>query len=180
MRLFFALVPPRPIRERLHLAMGGLIGARWQSDAQLHATMRFIGDADRHQAEALCMALERMRLPAISARLDGYGWFARQRRVDQLWAGLSPRAPLAELHARLDRLCVMQGWPPEGRRFVPHVTLARFGRGAAPDEAAVAGFVADRAPLDSPAFAFDQLHLMHSDLTHAGSHYTTIGAFRFG
>ncbi len=106
MRLFLSLVPPGPVRALLRDRMQGLVAARWQSDAQLHATLRFIGETDRHGAEALLLALGAERFTRIEARLDGFGWFDRRDRVDQLWAGLAPRDSLAALHARLDRLCV--------------------------------------------------------------------------
>ena len=44
-RLFVALRPPRATREQLLDAMGGVPGARWQSDDQLHLTLRFIGES---------------------------------------------------------------------------------------------------------------------------------------
>ncbi|MFN3607306.1 MAG: 2'-5' RNA ligase family protein [Cypionkella sp.] len=56
MRLFLALVPPPSTRALLLQRMEGLVFARWQSEAQLHVTLRFIGEADRHEAEALMLA----------------------------------------------------------------------------------------------------------------------------
>ena len=47
-RLFVAIRPPRAVRQRLLAIMGGVRGARWQSDDQLHLTLRFIGEVDRH------------------------------------------------------------------------------------------------------------------------------------
>ena len=67
-------------------------------------------------APALLLALGAERFTRIEARLDGFGWFDRKGRVDQLWAGLAPREPLAALHARLDRLCVRAGFEPEARK----------------------------------------------------------------
>ena len=69
-RLFVALRPPRAMREQLLDAMGGVPGARWQSDDQLHLTLSFIGDVDRPLADdiAACLtAIDRPR-PAIALR----------------------------------------------------------------------------------------------------------------
>jgi len=49
-RLFVAIRPPAAIRAILLGAMGGISGARWQSEDQLHLTLRFIGEVDRHRA----------------------------------------------------------------------------------------------------------------------------------
>lgn len=178
LRLFLALVPPAPVRARLIDQMQGLASAHWQDDAQLHLTLRFIGETDRHGAEALLLALGAERFARIETRLDGFGWFDRKGRVDQLWAGLGPREPLAALHARLDRLCVRAGFEPESRKFVPHVTLARFARSTAPDPAAIAGWMAAQPVLSSKPFVLDELLLMQSHLSRAGSVYEPIASFR--
>ncbi|MAF62437.1 MAG: RNA 2',3'-cyclic phosphodiesterase [Blastomonas sp.] len=177
MRLFLALVPPIAIRALLLDRMQGLGAARWQGDAQLHATMRFIGETDRHGADALMMALAAERFARIEAGLSGFGWFDRKGRVDQLWAGLAPRDPLAALHARLDRLCVRAGFEPEARKYVPHVTIARFARSTAPDPAGGAAWMASQPPLPGDLFGFDELRLMQSHLGNDGSVYETIAAF---
>ena len=70
-RLFVALRPPREIREILLAAMHGIAGARWQSDEQLHLTLRFIGDVDRHKAEDVAAALGPLYAPAVTARVAG-------------------------------------------------------------------------------------------------------------
>lgn len=48
-RLFVALKPPPPMRNALLAAMGGIVHARWQTAEQLHLTLRFVGEVDRHQ-----------------------------------------------------------------------------------------------------------------------------------
>lgn len=174
MRLFLALVPPPAVRRALLDRMHGLAAARWQADAQLHVTLRFIGDVDRHGTEAIALALRQERFAKIEARLDGFGQFDRRGRVDQLWAGLAPRDPLAALHARLDRLCVAQGLEPEARRFVPHITLARFARSTAPSDAALAAWLGAQPPLPGDAFAFDRLMLMQSHMGRDGSVYEVL------
>ncbi|MBL0966635.1 MAG: RNA 2',3'-cyclic phosphodiesterase, partial [Blastomonas sp.] len=131
MRLFLSLVPPGPVRALLRDRMQGLVAARWQSDAQLHATLRFIGETDRHGAEALLLALGAERFTRIEARLDGFGWFDRRDRVDQLWAGLAPRDSLAAPHARLDGLCRRARFATAGREVVTRVPTHRGPRGTA-------------------------------------------------
>lgn len=174
MRLFLALVPPRAIRSTLLERMHGLAHARWQGDAQLHVTLRFIGDVDRHCAEALVLALRHERFARVDSRLDGFGHFERRGRVDQLWAGLAPRDPLAALHARLDRLCVSCGFEPEGRKFVPHITLARFARTTAPSAGELALWLGAQPLLPGEMFAFDRLVLMQSHMGRDGSVYEPV------
>ena len=49
-RLFVGLSLPPEIRSRLLLLQTGIRGARWQSDAQLHLTLKFIGEVDESAA----------------------------------------------------------------------------------------------------------------------------------
>ena len=47
-RLFVALEIPESVRERLGMLQGGVPGARWVDDDQLHLTLRFIGEVDEN------------------------------------------------------------------------------------------------------------------------------------
>ena len=66
-RLFVALEPPAAIRHQLLDLMGGIANARWQTEAQLHLTLRFIGEVDRHRAEDVAAALGRILHSATTA-----------------------------------------------------------------------------------------------------------------
>lgn len=174
MRLFLALIPPPAVRQSLLGTMHALPGARWQGDAQLHVTLRFIGDVDRHCAEALALALRHERFAKVEVRLDGFGFFDRRDRVDQLWAGLAPRDCLERLHARLDRLCVGIGLEPEGRKYVPHITLARFARSTAPSAEQLALWLGAQPLLPGDPVVFDTLVLMESRMGRDGSAYEPV------
>jgi 2'-5' RNA ligase len=131
-RLFVAIRPPRAMRAALLAAQGGVPGARWQDDEQLHLTLRFIGEVDRHRAEDIAAALGTIQAPRFQLALDGIGQFDRRNRPDSLWAGVKPHAPLKALHNKIDQALIRIGVAPEGRAYLPHITLARFSRGAAP------------------------------------------------
>ncbi len=83
--------------------MGGVPGARWQSDEQLHVTLRFVGEVDRHQAEDIAAALGHVRHPRSMLRTGPVGTFERQGRIDTLWVGIQPRDRIAPLHDKIDR-----------------------------------------------------------------------------
>lgn len=131
-RLFVALRPPATTRATLLAAMGGIPGARWQDDGQLHCTLRFIGEVDRHQAEDVAAALGVVRHPAMTLRLGSAGVFEHKGRVDTLWIGVKPREAIEPLHLKVDRALRKAGIPPDTRAFVPHITIARFARSNAP------------------------------------------------
>src|SRR4030095_12936259 len=59
-------------------------------------------------------------------------------------ASVEPIQPLIELQSELERLMQRLGLEPEGRKFTPHVTLARL-RNTSPRD--VADYLSSRGPL---------------------------------
>lgn len=178
-RLFVALRPPAAIRAKLSAAMGDVPHARWQDDEQLHLTLRFIGEVDRPQAEDLAAALGRVRVERFTVAIAGVGRFEKGGRTNAIWAGVAPREPLADLHARVDRALVQAGIEPDRRAYLPHITLARLSR-AAGVEPAIDRFLADRAALSSAPFAIDALLLYESRLGREGARYEAIARYPLG
>lgn len=172
-RLFVALRPPRPIRALLTGAMHGISGARWQDDDQLHLTLRFIGDVDRHQAEDVAAALGALHAPAITARIAGVSLFEHHGRLHMVWAGVSPADPIAALHRKVDQLLSRVGVAPETRSFLPHITLARLNRGSGP----VAPFMALHSDLASEPFVFGHATLYESEMGRGGSRYHPVARY---
>lgn len=172
-RLFVALRPPRPVRDLLRTAMHGLSAARWQDDDQLHLTLRFVGEVDRHRGEDIAAALGGLHAAAIIARIAGVGMFERKGWPDTVWAGVEPAAALAGLHRKVDQLLGRVGIDAETRAFVPHITLARLNRSAAP----VAPFLAQHGDLASAPFVFDHVILYESEMGHGGSRYHPVARY---
>lgn len=172
-RLFVAIRPPDPIRHALAGAMGGIEGARWQDDGQIHLTLRFCGEIESWQADDLHMQLSRIAFAPFPLAIAGTGCFEKKGRVHTLWAGLAPSAALSALQARVERACRQAGLEPESRSFTPHVTLARM---ALPG-AAVAPWLADHALLATPPWQVDGFALYESTLTAKGARYTRLAEF---
>lgn len=142
MRLFLGIALPAPVRQHLSLLAGGLPGARWTAPENLHLTLRFIGEVEGHVAEDLAAALDGLAAPALTLELAGVGVFEGGKRPAVLWAGVAPNPDLLRLQQKLERICVTAGLAPEGRKYHPHVTLARIRKG---DPARMARFLADQA-----------------------------------
>lgn len=171
LRLFVALRPPRAIREHLLALMGGVPGARWQDDEQLHLTLRFIGEVGTHAAEDIAAALESVRHAPVELRLDGCGVFDDRRgKPNAIWTGVAPREPLAALHRKVDQAIVRAGLEPERRAYLPHITLARMSGSAGP----VDRWLAERAALTSEPFAIEAMILYESRLGHGGASYEPV------
>lgn len=169
-RLFAALRPPPAMRERLRATMHGLPGARWQSDEQLHLTLRFIGDVDRHTQADITATLRRVRAPALMLAVDGVGTFQSKGRPNSLWAAIGAAPDLGRLAKAVDRAIVEAGLAPEARAFRPHITLARLGRTTMPAD----DWLEANAGLRIEPAAFTHLYLYESILGHEGSIYTVV------
>lgn len=167
-RLFVALRPPAAMRQGLLATRSGVPGARWQDDEQLHLTLRFVGEVDRHRAEDVAAALGRVQGAVIAARIAGVGRFD-----SALWAGIAPRGPLAALHTQVDTALRLAGVTPDRRAYLPHITLARFAKSCAADPA-IERWLADHAALTSPEFTLDRLTLFESTLGGEGARYQPV------
>jgi 2'-5' RNA ligase len=169
-RLFVAIRPPAPIRQLLLAAMGGISGARWQSDDQLHLTLRFIGEVDRHRAGDVHAALGGVHHSPFALALNGIGCFDRRGFPDAVWAGVTPHEEVKALHRKVDAALRRVGVPPDERAFLPHITIARMNRNAGP----IGNLLEEAGGLSSPAFTVDSFALFESDLTHEAAVYSIV------
>ena len=174
-RLFVALRPPRAMRDALLAMMGGIAHARWQTADQLHLTLRFVGEVDRHRAEDIAAVLGSVHHPAFTLTLEGTGQFDRKGRTDTLWVGVAPHEPLRLLHHKIDRALQRVGVPPETRAFMPHITIARFGRGGG----SVGGFM-EAGAVPAISSQISEFCLYESQLGSEGSIYTIIARYPLG
>ena len=173
LRLFVAIRPPAEVRARLLSVGGGVRGARWQTEDQLHLTLRFIGGVDRHGAEDIHAALSSVRHPRFELVLHGLGAFERRGAPTTLWAGVAPQDPLVTLHKKIDLAIARTGHEPERRAYTPHITLARMQRGSGP----VAPFLGGAGDLASPPFVVEEFRLYESRLTTEAAVYDVIESY---
>ncbi len=125
-RLFTGLEIPRDIGLALSLKRGGLMGARWIDPDNYHITLRYIGDIDHRTADEVVDVLERFgAAEPFEVVIDHLGVFGGNK-PRALYAGVAPSPALSRLQAAHERALQRVGLPPEGRKFVPHVTLARL------------------------------------------------------
>src|SRR5262249_26339271 len=124
-RLFTAIELPESLRERLALMQGGVPGARWLGDEQLHLTLRFIGEGYENVAHDIDDALVGLRAPAFTLELAAVGEFGG-KVPRALWAGVRTNAALIHLQKKIETALQRLGLPAEERKYSPHVTLARL------------------------------------------------------
>jgi RNA 2',3'-cyclic 3'-phosphodiesterase len=183
MRLFVALEPPAGARAELDAAVAplrpGWPGLRWATPDRWHVTLAFLGEVDEVRRERLGPRLERAaaRHLGMTIWIGRGGAFPSARRGRVLCAHVAGEqdtlAGLSALAASVAAGARRAGAPPpdEGRRFRPHLTIARCRQPAdlGPLVSALAGFTGS-------AWTADQIHLVRS---HTGPRprYETIGSW---
>ena len=172
-RLFVSLRPSHSMREKLLGLMGGVAGARWQNDDQLHLTLKFIGEVDHNRAEDVAAALGAISFPALDLALNGVGTFDKKGVHHTLWAGVTPHEAVTILHHKIEQACASIGVAREVRSFFPHITLARMNRSTGP----VDNFVEAHGGLSSAPERFDHFILYESLMGHGGSFYEPVARY---
>lgn len=137
MRLFVAVTPPQDVLAELDAAVAPLRedwpALRWASADRWHVTLAFLGEVAEPRLEGLRERLERAarRHHALRLRVGRGGAFPSAAKARVLCAHISgePAAltGLRGLAASVAAGARRAGAPPpdEGRRFRPHLTLAR-------------------------------------------------------
>ena len=166
-RLFTALEIPRHVGQSLAMMRGGLPGARWIDPDNYHLTLRFIGDIDDALAREIAGLLGRVERAPFELRLNGLSSFGG-RKPRAVVASVAPVAPLIELQAELERLLQRLGLEPEGRKYTPHVTLARLRDSSSRE---VADYLSVRAHYRSSSFAISRFVLFSSRSSVGGGPY---------
>ena len=168
-RLFVALELPDELRERMAMIARGVNGARWAPVENLHLTLRFIGEVPEDRIADIHHGLSRIRHEPFEVALSGIGYFKQGRNPTVLWVGLDRNDALLELHDKVEQALQREGLESEGRKYSPHITLARLQR--AP-EARVAAYVAQHNLFRAPPFRAESFTLFSSFLSSSRAIYT--------
>jgi 2'-5' RNA ligase len=182
MRLFVGLAPPASALDDLDAACAPFRPSRddlrWTSRELWHVTLAFLGEVGEERLARLLPRLERAarRHLAFGLRLAGAGAFPGPARANVLWSGLSgDRKALGELALSVGAGARRAGAPPpdEGRRYRPHVTLARCRMPAdvRPLVDALEGY-------QGPAWTAEEIYLIRSTLGGPHPRYEAVGTWK--
>ena len=125
-RLFVGIALPKPQGDRLASLCIGVKGARWVDQQNFHITLRFIGDVQEPGVEEIIGELTRIDWTPFFVTLSGVGHFGSRKKVRALWAGVQSDPHLFDLHSKIEAALIKCDIKSEGKRFIPHVTLARL------------------------------------------------------
>lgn len=166
-RLFTAIEVPKEIGMMLSGFRGGIHGARWITPENYHLTLRFIGDIDDRTAGEVAGILDFVERPSFKVTLSGLDQFGG-KKPRAIFASVQPSPALIELQAEHERMMQRIGLPAEGRRFTPHVTLARLRDASVLD---VADYLATRGGFRPVSFQVSRFVLYSSRSSQGGGPY---------
>lgn len=186
MRVFCAIELPETVRglvlrhiARLQEAVPDA-KASWSRDANLHLTLKFLGEIPQTSVSHISTAASRalVGLAPFSIRLEQTGAFPKQGRPRVLWIGINDLAgTLAELHARLEDESAIAGFARDDRPFHPHLTIARLRQ---PRHARTLAARHQQMELEPAEIAVSELLVIRSELSSAGSKHTVISRHPLG
>ena len=174
-RLFTGLEIPPGIAQTLSMLRGGLPGARWIDPRNYHVTLRFIGDVDDSVAREVASLLGRVRRVPFELRLDGITSFGG-KKPRAVVATVAPSPALIEAQAEQERLMQRIGLEPEGRKYTPHITLARLRDASSRD---VAEYLAAHGLFRAPPFQVSGFALFSSRASVGGGPYVVEASYPF-
>jgi RNA 2',3'-cyclic 3'-phosphodiesterase len=184
MRLFLAVgLPPEAadrvsdLRRKIERAasVGGL---RWVKPAQVHFTLKFLGEQPEESVRLVGEAAREAAKKAapFSISLQGLGGFPSSQRPRTLWIGArAGTAEMTALAAALDALLAERGFAKEQRPFAAHLTIARAKARA--DETAAARAIECAPAGEIAAFRATSFALMQSVSTPEGVKYVLLDSF---
>ncbi len=182
-RLFIAIALPESVKAELLRVQAELRDAlppgcvRWTRPEQFHLTLRFLGNVDPQQVDALSRSLRDAcaEFSALPLRAERIGFFPDLRFPRVVWAWIhDANEQLTQLQGAIERAVSSFTAEKDEKKFTGHVTLGRpqgIKRPQADILSKLAFGMTDRVFGEWTA---NKVELIRSDLSPGGSRYTTL------
>ena len=136
MRVFAALVPPLDVVEDLADFLSprrddpAARDLSWSRPQSWHITLAFMESAPVDAVDAFIDRLGEgtLQIGMRPLQIVGGGAFPVVERAKVLYAGVTESDELTRLSGRVRNAAAVTGCAPDGRTFLPHLTLARSRR----------------------------------------------------
>ena len=183
-RLFIAVPLPEAALEILAAVQRDLAASgadvKWVAPANLHLTLKFLGDTPEEAVGDLSAALDEAAAASFphAARLAQVGAFPNAHRPRVVWVGLDePSGELLRLQQRVNQ-ATSYHTPPDPRGFSAHLTVGRVrsGKNLVRLTALLEGYRL-QSKLDIPV---KEIVLIRSVLAPSGPSYTDLHASPLG
>ena len=182
-RTFIAIDVPSGIKEQVGAIAADLrpryrIG--WARPEGMHLTLSFLGDLTQEQVQTATEATQQAvaDIDPFSAGIAGWGCFPNPGRPRVIWAGIGDgREQIILLADGIRKALADAGLSDDGKRFHPHLTVARVKDPGAGKRAF--GEV-QQSSLPENSFSVDRVIVFRSVLDRRGAIYTPQAVCYFG
>lgn len=183
LRAFIALELPGGLQKSISLvierlqATAGKSAVRWVPAANIHLTLKFLGEV---APSGVALIEEALKAEAglhcgFKIEVGGLDAFPNSKRPRVVWLGVDAPPDLASLQRAIDSATSRLGYDSETRPFSPHLTLGRVRENASPAHIASLTAALKEVKFNSPGEVFvETVHLFKSDLHPGGSVYTRL------
>ena len=172
----------RPLVALLTRASALPCDVKWVEVANLHVTVKFLGNVASTALPAIGQALTevaRVTCP-FEVTVAGLGTFPPRGVPRVVWVGLTANRAeaLSSFASSVDAALSSIGYPREDRPFAAHVTIGRVRspRG----QADLKAFIENESAFRAGRQSVPEVALMRSDLCPNGPVYTKLAAFSLG
>ena len=133
MRAFIAADIPSAVKDeigklqqQLRREVSSLV--KWVKVANIHITLRFLGEVPEEKIELLRQVLPKggRGIVPFTISVRGMGIFPELSRPRVIWVGMeSVGKKMEQLYSQIETVVRDLGFPPETRAFSPHLTVGR-------------------------------------------------------
>lgn len=180
-RAFVAFELPRRVMSCIEEIQSRLkksdVNLRWVRPESIHLTLKFLGNIQAADVEAIGGALEfaAQGVAPLVLEATALGVFPNLRRPRVLWMGIAGQtAGLNRLRENVETALTTLGFPTEARPFTGHLTLGRT-KGTLKGRSLLKA-LETHTDFRSGPFTVDRFFLFKSDLKPTGAEYTKLRA----
>ncbi len=152
----------------------GDFGVRWVKAANLHVTLRFLGDIAEESLPHLIKTIKDniYGFGGFDLSLKSLGGFPSLKIPQVIWVGTGWGAEkLKELAVQVEMSCIEAKFGRSDKRFSSHITIGRIKSTKGLSELTT---VVGKTIYESPVFKVGEIVIFKSDLSPSGPSYTKL------
>ena len=182
MRVFIAIELPEAVKKEMSRVQNKIMNTankiKWVSYASMHITLKFLGEIKEKRLNKVFEAVERITIErdSFSIEIKGAGIFPDKGSPRVIWIGIKEGSiELTQMAKELEKKLSEQGFPQEGKKWMPHITLGRVKQ--LKDEEIIRKLITEERHTPGGKAKVKEVTVMQSHLTPRGAIYSSLQRF---
>ncbi|HCK40289.1 MAG: RNA 2',3'-cyclic phosphodiesterase [Pirellulales bacterium] len=163
--------------ETIHLLRPLTSNVNWVVPDNLHWTLQFLGDVGDVQLFDVCREVAKVaaQYTCFSLSVDCLNAFPSATRPRTIWLGSRDDcSTLICMQTQIEDCLSDLGFRPEARRYIPHLTLGRVGKGSHAGEA-LGKHISAQEEMGPGTMTVEEVIIFGSELDRDGPTYHVLG-----